>query len=252
MSSYAVSACCWTAGRSCRVGSRRRSSGDANPTGAPLIGGTESSVVEVEKAEADGSLVIPINAHIRIGRTRLQPGRHRAAPPVLLLRRLRQGRCAGCRHADHPLAGRPAARLRAGAGPSGARRRAVAVLPARGERPVRGHGRGGKGRVRQRLLEGCAPGCARLRLPRTAQHGDPCGSYVCVLVKGCFRHTGPPRSVHRRVHGLAAVWCTGLLSTCSAHIVLPRRFCRVPHRSVRLAIMNSPLPPSSNVRALRR
>ncbi|MGW4101782.1 iron uptake transporter deferrochelatase/peroxidase subunit [Streptomyces sp. NPDC004976] len=36
--------------------------------GAPLSGGTESSAMELEKTDADGELLVPINAHARISR----------------------------------------------------------------------------------------------------------------------------------------------------------------------------------------
>ncbi|WP_326786821.1 iron uptake transporter deferrochelatase/peroxidase subunit [Streptomyces sp. NBC_00151] len=42
--------------------------GRKKSTGAPLSGGTESTVMDLDKTDADGNLVVPINAHARITR----------------------------------------------------------------------------------------------------------------------------------------------------------------------------------------
>ncbi|WP_329300585.1 iron uptake transporter deferrochelatase/peroxidase subunit [Streptomyces sp. NBC_00659] len=42
--------------------------GRRKSTGAPLSGGTESTAMDLDKTDADGNLVVPINAHARITR----------------------------------------------------------------------------------------------------------------------------------------------------------------------------------------
>ncbi|WP_392965385.1 iron uptake transporter deferrochelatase/peroxidase subunit [Streptomyces sp. LN245] len=42
--------------------------GRKKSTGAPLSGGTETTVMDLDKTDADGNLVVPINAHARITR----------------------------------------------------------------------------------------------------------------------------------------------------------------------------------------
>ncbi|MFD5521183.1 iron uptake transporter deferrochelatase/peroxidase subunit [Streptomyces sp. NPDC127066] len=42
--------------------------GRKKSTGAPLSGGTESTAMDLDKTDADGNLVVPINAHARITR----------------------------------------------------------------------------------------------------------------------------------------------------------------------------------------
>ena len=142
--SYAGSACSSTTGRSSRSTRRRTSSGGSKSDGAPLTGGTETTEMDLDKTDADGKLVIPINAHARITRPDAERRRRDAAPPVLLPRRHRRrtgvpdaGLLFVCWQAD-PLRGFVPVQRKLDRGDALSR-----VHPARVERPVRGAGRGG-------------------------------------------------------------------------------------------------------------
>ncbi len=105
--------------------------------GAPLSGGTETTPVDLDRINHDGSLAIAGDAHIRVAAARSNERRRDAAQGVLVPRRHRRGRGAGRRAALRRLAGGAAERLRARAAQARQRGRPVALHPPRGRRAVR-------------------------------------------------------------------------------------------------------------------
>ena len=130
-----------------RLGASSRSSeqeqviGRRKSDGAPLTGGTETTAMDLDKTDADGKLVIPINAHARITRPDQNGGAAMLRRPFSFHDGIDADGAPGRRAALRLLAGRPAARLRPRAAQARPGRRAVAVHPARVERAVRGAGR---------------------------------------------------------------------------------------------------------------
>ena len=131
-------------GEALRWSAQEKVIGRRKSDGAPLSGGTETTDDGPRQGGTPtASSLIPANAHARIARPEPNGGAAMLRRPFSYHDGFGARRRAGRRAAVRLLAGGPAARVRAGAAQARPGRRAVAVHPARGERPVRGAGRRG-------------------------------------------------------------------------------------------------------------